>query len=310
MSNLRPVWHFNEVVVWSLLIHCSKYIRPDDFQAALKSLWSVRIYVTIILTNKRQCNLVYIVLLCGCCTLTSFTLLCRSSNLHSWQLSLENCALLTRLRRETGEKGEEAKSFWNMAKTLGRLKNRFMSKLRRPFCYKRVRNNKDGLRELVGSCEIKTQMETSPEFSTTSCTGSQLRKENRHQKNSTGKPRMQRDLSSTEVTDIDDFQENNARKDEITEEELSQMRPTMQERRRSSAFQRLKNWVKPEHRRDAICEQMEREIETSGVSLRQYRKFLATTYILYDLKMLWAVGTDILLRELMNDMGQNCSGSI
>ena len=181
---------------------------------------------------------------------------------------------------------KEKKSFCNMAKTLGRLKNRFMSKLRRPFCYKRVCNNKDGLRELVGSCEIKTQIETSPDLNAASSPGSQLRKENHRQKNGTGKLRIQRDLSSTEVTDMDDFQENNARKDEITEEELSQMRPTMQERRRSSAFQRLKNWVKPEHRRDAICEQMEREIETSGVSLRQYRKFLATTYILYDLKML------------------------
>ena len=181
---------------------------------------------------------------------------------------------------------KEKKSVCNMAKTLGRLKNRFMSKLRRPFCYERVRNNKDGLRELVGSCEIKTQMERSPDMKAASSHSSQLRKENHRQKYGTGKPRIQRDLSSTEVKDMDDFQENNARKDEITEDELSQMRPTMQERRRSSAFQRLKNWVKPEHRRDAICEQMEREIETSGVSLRQYRKFLATTYILYDLKML------------------------
>ena len=162
-----------------------------------------------------------------------------------------------------------------------------MSRLRRPFCYKRVRNNKDGLREsIVSSCESKkAQMETITDLRSASFTGSQ-REENHRENNSTGKPQIQRDLSSTEVTDIDDFQENNARKDEITEDDLSQMRPTMQERRRSSAFQRLKNWVKPEHRRDAICEQIEREIETSGVSLRQYRKFLATTYILYDLKML------------------------
>ena len=84
---------------------------------------------------------------------------------------------------------------------------------------------------------------------------------------------------------MNDFQE--TEEVEIAgEADCLQAKPPLLERRRSSAFQRLKNWVKPEHRRDAICEQMEREIETSGVSLRQYRKFLATTYILYDLKML------------------------
>ena len=169
-----------------------------------------------------------------------------------------------------------------MAKTLGRLKDRFLSKMRR--C-NRVCKNKDGLREPIFSntnSQRHSGQET-PEMRTVSCT-SWLRSESRGTNNNTKNPHIDQDLF-TEITEIDDFQENG--RDEISGvEEPSGTKPPILERRRSSAFQRLKNWVKPEHRRDAICEQMEREIETRGVSLRQYRKFLATTYILYDLKML------------------------
>ena len=169
-----------------------------------------------------------------------------------------------------------------MAKTLRRLKDRFMSKVRRPFSYKRADKNKDGLREpIVNNSENKTRIEASPEMKPVFCTD-WLRSDNHRENNNSENPRVERDLFSTEVTEIGDFQEHG--KVEMADEE--QIRPAMLERRRSSAFQRLKNWVRPEHRRDAICEQMEREIETRGVSLRQYRKFLATTYILYDLKML------------------------
>lgn len=174
-----------------------------------------------------------------------------------------------------------------MAKTLARLKDRFMSKMRRPFYYKRARKNKDGLREpMVNNSETKTNCEASPcpKGKTASCSD-WLKKESNCKNNNTEHSRIEKDLFSTEITETDDFQEN-GKVDFAEDDELSQTKLPMLERRRSSAFQRLRNWVKPESRRDAICEQMEREIEMRGVSLRQYRKFLATTYILYDLKML------------------------
>ena len=176
-----------------------------------------------------------------------------------------------------------------MANPLGYLKKRFIAKLRRPFCYRKACKNEDGLlhEPIVDSGGSKALLHTNPKLKTCSCIG-WLRAKGDREKNKKEKPRAERDLFSTEITEIDDYDENR-NEDTAEDGELSQTKPpsqSTQERRRSSTFQKLKSWVKAEHRRDAICEQMEREIEMRGVSLRQYRKFLATTYILYDLKML------------------------
>lgn len=173
-----------------------------------------------------------------------------------------------------------------MANPLGCLKKRFISKLRRPFCYRKACKNEDGLlhEPIVDSGGSKALFHKSPKLKNCSCKG-WLRAKGHRGKNKKEKPRVERDLFSTEITEIDDFDENR-NEDTAEDGELSQTKPPTQERRRSSTFQKLKSWVKAEHRRDAICEQMEREIEMRGVSLRQYRKFLATSHVLYDLKML------------------------
>ena len=59
-------------------------------------------------------------------------------------------------------------------------------------------------------------------------------------------------------------------------------------RRRSSTWETLKTYFgKKKQRRDAICEQMERNIESDeGVSLRQYRKLLVTTNFLCNMQMM------------------------
>lgn len=166
---------------------------------------------------------------------------------------------------------------------MGRLKDRFLSKLRRPFHYKKVHKNKDGLDESMinnSECDGHKHCETAPK-KTSACNC--LKTDH----NNSDSPCFLRGQLSVEETEPKDFDESRISETAEEEEELSQLKPLpTQTRRRSSAFQRLINWVKPEKRRHAICEQMEREIETRGVSLRQYRKFLATTYILYDLKML------------------------
>ncbi|KXJ19338.1 hypothetical protein AC249_AIPGENE16507 [Exaiptasia diaphana] len=60
-----------------------------------------------------------------------------------------------------------------------------------------------------------------------------------------------------------------------------------QPHRRRSTVDVIRNFFVPKNRRDAICDEMEKEhLENSGVSLRQYRKFLATTSVLHELKML------------------------
>lgn len=172
-----------------------------------------------------------------------------------------------------------------MAKSFARIRDRLVQKRRR---YRNVRKDKDELRELIfnnNDDDKNRSDQESPEMKRVSCTDWLRSDSRRTAKNSQENLRIEKDLGSTEITDVNDFQE--IGEVEIAEkEDCSQAKPPLLERRRSSAFQRLKNWVKPENRRDAICEQMEREIETSGVSLRQYRKFLATTYILHDLKML------------------------
>ena len=172
-----------------------------------------------------------------------------------------------------------------MAKRMGRLKDRFLSKLRRPFHYKKVQKDRDGLdRSVINSSECgKTHNETTTKKTAIyNC----LKADHKSRNNNSDSPCFKRGLLSVEEIEVEDS--NERRKSEtVEEEELTQMKPLpTQTRRRSSAFQKLINWVKPEKRRHAICEQMEREIETRGVSLRQYRKFLATTYILYDLKLL------------------------
>lgn len=168
-----------------------------------------------------------------------------------------------------------------MAKSFARIRDRLMHKIRR---YRNVRKDKDELREPIFNNNDDDKNHSDQER--VSCTDWLRSESHRTAKNSTENPRIEKDLGSTEITDVmNDFQE--TEEVEIAgEADCLQAKPPLLEQRRSSAFQRLKNWVKPEHRRDAICEQMEREIETSGVSLRQYRKFLATTCILYDLKML------------------------
>lgn len=172
-----------------------------------------------------------------------------------------------------------------MAKRMGRLKDRFFSKLRRPFHYKKVHKNGDGLDEsMISSSDCgQTQCEATPKKTIAyNC----LKADHNNRNNNSDSPCFQRGLLSVEETELEDSNESKTETAE-EEEEITQIKPLpTQTRRRSSAFQRLINWVKPEKRRHAICEQMEREIETRGVSLRQYRKFLATTYILYDLKML------------------------
>lgn len=173
-----------------------------------------------------------------------------------------------------------------MAKRMGRLKDRFFSKLRRPFHYKRVQKNKDELEEsVINSSECgQTHCEaTTKRTITYNC----LKADENHRNNNSNSPCFQKGLFSPEETELEDLDENRKTETADEEEELAQTKQLPpQTRRRSSAFQKLINWVKPVNRRHAICEQMEREIETRGVSLRQYRKFLATTYILYDLKML------------------------
>lgn len=58
-------------------------------------------------------------------------------------------------------------------------------------------------------------------------------------------------------------------------------------RKMSTHFDKLRSLLKPKNRRDAICDEMEKKIEPAeGVSLRQYRKFLATSSVLQELKML------------------------
>ncbi|XP_022801094.1 uncharacterized protein LOC111338820 [Stylophora pistillata] len=165
-----------------------------------------------------------------------------------------------------------------MAKRLRRLKERFLSKIHRPFGYKRVQKNTDSIEcsESRANCETTSKREIlysslgadQETHNTPECSRLQSKGIS---------PRVSacKENGTVEITEEDEV------------EELSQIKQTQsQRRRRSSAFQRLVSWVKPENRRHAICEQMEREIETQGVSLRQYRKFLATTYILHDLKML------------------------
>ena len=176
-----------------------------------------------------------------------------------------------------------------MAKRIGRLKDRFFSKLRRPFHYKRVHKNKDELEEsVINSSECaRTHCEAT---TTATMTYSYLKADHNHCNNNSKSPCFKKGLLPPEETEFEDLSldENSKTAEADGEEELvaqtKQLPPLT--RRRSSAFQKLIHWVKPENRRHAICEQMEREIETKGVSLRQYRKFLATTYILYDLKML------------------------
>jgi len=173
-----------------------------------------------------------------------------------------------------------------MAKRMGRLKDRFFSKLRRPFHYKRVHKNKDELEEsVINSSECdRTHCETT---SNGTVPYNYLRTDQNHCNNSKS-PCFQKGVFSPDETELENLDERRKTAETDEEEELAAQARQLpsQTRRRSSAFQKLINWVKPENRRHAICEQMEREIETRGVSLRQYRKFLATTYILYDLKML------------------------
>ena len=176
-----------------------------------------------------------------------------------------------------------------MAKRIGRLKDRIFSKLRRPFHYKRVHKNKDELEEsVINSSECaRTHCEAT---ATATMTYSYVKTDHNHCNNNSKSPCFLKGLFPPEETELDDisFHEHGKTAESVEEEELVAQTKQLpaQTRRRSSAFQKLINFVKPDNRRHAICEQMEREIETRGVSLRQYRKFLATTYILYDLKMI------------------------
>ena len=175
-----------------------------------------------------------------------------------------------------------------MAKRFVLLKKRFMSRLRRPLICKEVRKNKDELHEPIidKKSEIRGLMDTSHQVTNNSCVNL-FAGEKKHKNNNLDKlEQMERDaFSITEVVEMDDCDE--SMKNEIQEQgEILETRPPIQARRPSSTMQRLKNLVKPRRRRYAICEEMEREIQTRGVSLRQYRKFLATSDILHDLKLL------------------------
>ena len=175
-----------------------------------------------------------------------------------------------------------------MAKRFVLLKKRFMSRLRRPLVCKEVRKNKDELNEPIvdKKSERKRLMETSHQVTNNSCMNL-FAGEKKHENNNLDKPeQIERDaFSITEVTEMDDCDKSMT--NELQEQgEILETTPPMQARRPSSTVQRLKNLVKPKRRRYAICEEMEREIQTRGVSLRQYRKFLATSDILHDLKLL------------------------
>lgn len=172
-----------------------------------------------------------------------------------------------------------------MAKRIGRLKDRFLSKIHRPFHYKKVNKNRDRLDEsMINKSERgQAQCETPQKTNAYNC----LKADHNNRNNNSDSPCFERGPAFSELEGSNKSRKSEVLEEEGEEDELTHMKPLpSQTRRRSSAFQRFINWVKPEKRRHAICEQMEREIETRGVSLRQYRKFLATTYILYDLKML------------------------
>ena len=166
-----------------------------------------------------------------------------------------------------------------MAERFRRLRERFLSKIHRPFCYKRVQKNTDNSEFSESQAHFEA---TSKKKISYNCLDAD---QENCSKTPEGAP-LQRECASPEASVCkENVTVEITEEDEV--EELSQIKQTeSQKRRRSSAFQRLVSLVKPENRRHAICEQMEREIETRGVSLRQYRKFLATTYILHDLKML------------------------
>ena len=162
-----------------------------------------------------------------------------------------------------------------------------MTTLRRPVPYKGIQKNKDGLQDPVvhTNSSSKTSLDTSHQVANSSCKSS-LSVERHGTVNTIATPQIQKDLiPSTQVTEIDDFDEK-VKNEIYGEGKAFQALPPVEVRRRSSTFQRLKDWVKPQRRRYAICEEMERQIQTSGVSLRQYRKFLATSNILHDLKLL------------------------
>lgn len=165
-----------------------------------------------------------------------------------------------------------------------------MTTLRRPVLYKGILKNKDGLQDPVVHTKSasKTSLDTSHQVANRSCKSS-LYVERHGTVNTIATPQIpqiQRDLfPTTQVTEIDDFDEK-VKNEIYGEGKAFQALPPVEARRRSSTFQRLKDWVKPQRRRYAICEEMERQIQTSGVSLRQYRKFLATSNILHDLKLL------------------------
>ena len=167
-----------------------------------------------------------------------------------------------------------------MPKRFAHLKDRFLSRFKRPFRYNRANKDKDLNEPIVtiGENNITPSKNISSKQKKVTC--SWLRAEHaRKNKKSSRNPNTSQGGCFTEESEVEC---NKHREDELEDAKQS----PKSTRRQSSAFLRLKNWVKTENRRDAICEQMEREIETRGVSLRQYRKFLATTYILYDLKML------------------------
>ena len=256
------------------------------FKELFNSFSSVRIYVTSTLEQKNS-NLAFISKLlesmCCCAQLTDW------NSLHCLQFWYRDCALNTCKRNEL-KKCNLLSLRTQMAKRIGRLKDRFFSKIRRPFHYERVHKNKDELEEpVINSSECdRTHCEA---ITTPTTTYSYLKTDHNHCNNNSKSPCFQKGLLAPEETEFEDLSldENSKTAEANEEEDLVAQRKQLppQTRRRSSAFQKLIHWVKLENRRHAICEQMEREIETRGVSLRQYRKFLATTYILYDLKMLW-----------------------
>ena len=265
-------------------MHWSKETSLIAFKELFNSFQSVRIYVTSTLEQKNSnLDLISEPLepMCCCAQRTD------RNSLHCLQFWYRDCAL----NNFKGNELKRCKPFSleaKMAKRMGRLKDRFFSKLRRPFHYKRVHKNKDEIEEsVINSSEwAQTHSETTGKGAVTS---NYLETDHNHCNSNSKSPYFKKGVFSAEETGVENLKVHRKTAEADEEEELvTQARQLpSQTRRRSSTFQKLINWVKPENRRHAICEQMEREIETRGVSLRQYRKFLATTYILYDLKMLW-----------------------
>lgn len=172
-----------------------------------------------------------------------------------------------------------------------KVKTKFMSKFRRPCSYKQEETEAQKKQENQ-ECPKNDGTETKDQAGDVLENGIKISETEdllvEKCRPQTLTPQEERFLQVCEEHDDDNDEIDEQIIDEQIGERDQTSVPTSGPRRKMSThFVKLRGLLKAKNRRDAICDEMEKKIEPAeGVSLRQYRKFLATSSVLQELKML------------------------